>query len=85
MSDEIIGKGTKILKHFEIKNGSTLSETLERDNKPYLDGSISDSARKYHPYIFLPPSEIIILLERLIFLHLCLGIHQKDLLKGSLK
>ena len=58
MSDEIIGKGTKILKHFEIKNGSTLSETLERDNKPYLDGSISDSARKYHPYIFLPPSEI---------------------------
>ena len=58
MSDEITEKGTKILMHFKIKNGSTLSEVLERDNKPYLDGSINDSERKYHPYIFLPPSEI---------------------------
>lgn len=57
MSDEILEKGKKILEHFLSKNGSTLSEVLERDNKQYLDGTISEAERKFHPYIFLPPSE----------------------------
>ena len=57
MSDKIINRGTSILKHFHKKKGSTLSEVLERDNQPYLDNKISEANRKYHPYVFLPPSK----------------------------
>ena len=57
MTDEIIKRGTEILQHFFSKNGSNLSEVLEKDNQAYLDGKISEANRTYHPYIFLPPSE----------------------------
>ena len=57
MTDEIIKRGTEILQHFSSKNGSNLSEVLERDNQAYLDGKISEANRTYHPYNFLPPSE----------------------------
>jgi hypothetical protein len=57
MSD-VNTKGAELLKHIALKSGSSLSEILEQDNKPYLDGQITEGNRKYHPYVFLPPSEI---------------------------